>query len=63
MTKPTYAALLAKLLGVTQALRSALLHTSKLTDADKDKRWTVTHNAESMCRAGGHAHYRRCVAG
>jgi hypothetical protein len=63
MTKPTYAALLAELLGVSQALRSTQLYTGKLTDADKVKRWTVTQNAESMCRASGHAHYRRRVAG
>jgi hypothetical protein len=61
MTKPTYEELLEALFGVTQALRSTLLLAGNMTGAEKDQRWTVTHNAELMCDAGGHAHYRRAA--
>ena len=59
MTKPTYEELLEALFGVTQALRNTLLLAGSMTGAEKDQRWTITHNAEFMCDAGGHAHYRR----
>jgi hypothetical protein len=57
VTKPTYEELLEALFGTTQALRSTLLHAGKMTDADKDQRWTITHHAEHICSAGGHAGY------
>jgi hypothetical protein len=59
MTKPTYEELLETLFGVTQALRNTLLLAGNMTGAEKDQRWTITHKAEFMCGAGGHAHYRR----
>jgi hypothetical protein len=61
MTKPTYEGLLEALFGVTQALRSTLLRAGSMTGAEKDQRWTITHNAELMCDAGGHAHCRRAA--
>ena len=61
MTKPTYEELLAALFGVTQALRNTLLLAGNMTGAEKDQRWTITHNAEFMCDAGGHTHYRRAA--
>ena len=49
MTKPTYEELLEALFGVTQALRNTLLLAGNMTGAEKDQRWTITHNAEFMC--------------
>jgi hypothetical protein len=62
MTKPTYEELLEALFGVTQALRNTLLLAGNMTGVEKDQRWTITHNAEFMCDAGGHAHYRQAAS-
>jgi hypothetical protein len=57
--KPTYEELLDTLFDVTQALRNALVQGGQMTSADRDQRWTITHKAEGICDAGGHAHYRQ----
>jgi len=56
--KPTYEEVLDTLFDVTQALRDTLVHGGPMSSADKDQRWTITHKAEGICAAGGHAHYR-----
>ena len=57
--KPTYEELLDTLFDVTQALRNALVQGGQMSSADRDQRWTITHRAEGICDAGGHAHYRQ----
>jgi len=57
--KPTYQELLDTLFDVTQALHNTLVQGGRMSSADKDQRWTITHKAEGICAAGGHAPYRQ----
>ena len=52
--KPTYEELLDTLFDVTQALHNTLVQDGRMSSADKDQRWTITHDGGDQLAADKH---------